>query len=90
MEVRLHNKLDRAYLQFAWCFGLFESILHLIWSVNSSLVDRVVLSVNLSAFSLKPWRPIEILIDGSRLRRSLICNNAARKITMVYWLLSYV
>ena len=87
LEVRLHNKLDWANLQFAWRWGRFKSILHIIWSVNSSLVDWVVLCVNLSALSLKPRRPIEILIVGSRLRRGLICNNGAREITMVYRLL---
>ena len=82
MEVRLHNKLDRAYLQFSWCFGLFESILHLIWSVNSSLVNRVVLGMNLGAFALKSGRPVHVL-SSARLRRGLVCKYGAREISVV-------
>ena len=88
LEVRLHNQLDRTYLQFAWRWRCFKSVLHLIWSVDSSLVYRVVLSVNLRTFALsKSWWPAEILIVGLRLRRSLVRNDSALEVSMVNRLL---
>ena len=86
MEVRLHNQLHRADLQFSWRLFGFKSFLHLIWSVNSSLVNRVVLGMNLGAFALKSGRPVHVL-SSARLRRGLVCKYGAREISIVQRLL---